>query len=178
MGIRWQTYPRSSTPSDVAKSIAASFLDVADQIETPTNQPKNSNSVLARVRPGLEARGFEVETPGAQGTRLEVPVLFGFQGKPDKRFRVDAWHREDKAVLEVEGGGAIDAHRFHKDLLEGCMLADVDVLCIALMNEYRPARFAEARASQRDFESAVTFLESLYASRLQLPMRTVMVLGY
>ena len=169
MAIRWQLFPKSRPPDQVAFDIAASFVAVQGQVETPTNQ-STSNQVLAAVRPGLQSYGFEVES---RGVSLDVPVLFGLNGRPSKTYRVDAWNRDANAVIEVESGAAMDAHRFHKDLL-----ADVDFFCIAVKNEYRPKRFAAERASQRDFDSALVFLETLYASRMRLPLDAVMLLGY
>jgi hypothetical protein len=176
MSIRWQLYPRSRPPDEVAHEIASSFSAVSTSIESPANQ-KTSNQVLAHVRPHLEGYGFKVENP-AKRIRLDVPVLFGMNGKPEKTYRVDAWHIEKGAVLEVESGAAMDAHRFHKDLLEASVMADINFFCIAVKNEYRPRRFEEARPSQRDFETAKVFLDSLYASRMMLPLDAVMLLGY
>lgn len=176
MSVCWRVYPRSRPPDAVALDIAASFQAVKAQIESPTNQ-KTSNQVLALIRPELEARGFDVENP-AKKVRLDVPVLFGENGRAEKTYRVDAWNRTARAVLEVESGAAFDAHRFHKDLLEACVMADIGLFCIAVKNEYRPKRFKESHSSQRDYAAGVTFLETLYASRMRLPLDAVMILGY
>ena len=92
----------------------------------------------------------------------------------EKSFEVDAWHKKERFVLEVEAGRATINHQFLKDLFEACLMNDVDYFCVAVRNIYMAASI-----KNRDFKRVVTFFETLYASRrLQLPLKGIMVLGY
>lgn len=88
----------------------------------------------------------------------------------EKAFDADAWRRERKMVMEVEAGRGYTNNQFLKDLFQACMMHDVDYCGIAVRNLY---------IESKDFESVVTFLETLYASsRLQLPLKGVLIIGY
>ena len=60
--------------------------------------------------------------------KVSVPVLFGRNGRVEKSFDVDAWHKEERFVLEVEAGRATINHQFLKDMFEACMMHDVEYL--------------------------------------------------
>lgn len=172
MPTRWQVYPRSQRPSDLVRAIAGVFEGQEAVIGTPPNKPQ-SNTVLAAVRPGLQSLGFQVEESGA---RISVPLLFGVNGRVEKTFDVDAWHQTERAILEVEAGIAIDARKLYQDLFEAIAMPDINFLCIAVQNAYHPPR---RRAAFDDFRRANDIIDSLFSSgRLQLPLSTVMVLGY
>lgn len=99
-----------------------------------------------------------------------MPVRFGRNGAVEKTFDADAWRRERKMVMEVEAGRGYTNNQFLKDLFQACMMHDVDYCGIAVRNLY---------IESKDFESVVTFLETLYASsRLQLPLKGVLIIGY
>src|SRR3954471_868789 len=99
MPIRWQVYPASQRPPDLALSLAEVFRQQESEIGTPPNKPQ-SNTVLSAVAPGLQEIGFVVET--SKSKKIKVPVLYGINGAPLKTFEVDAWHPDLGAVLEVE----------------------------------------------------------------------------
>lgn len=88
----------------------------------------------------------------------------------EKAFEADAWHREQKMVVEVEAGRGYLNNQFLKDLFQACMMHDVDYCTIAVRNRY---------IDSNDFENVVSFFETLYASRrLTLPLKGVLVIGY
>ena len=92
----------------------------------------------------------------------------------EKSFDVDAWHKQERFVLEIEAGRATINNQFLKDLFEACLMHDVDYFCVAVRNTYRAANI-----KNRDFETVRTYFETVYASRrLQLPLKGVMILGY
>jgi hypothetical protein len=129
-----------------------------------------SNVVLSIVRPGLEAAGFDVETGKRAHEKIKVPVLFGRSGVVEKAFEADAWNRSEGMILEVEASRGVTNNQFLKDLFQACMMQGVDYCGIAVRNQY---------AKSRDFERALTFFETLYASRrLQLPLKGVLLIGY
>ncbi len=125
---------------------------------------------MAILCPGLQNLGFQVETGKRAEQKIQVPVLFGRNGVVEKSFEADAWHREHKAVLEVEAGRGYLNNQFLKDLFQACMMHDIDYCGIAVRNRY---------ITVNDFENIVSFFETLYASnRLQLPLKGVFIIGY
>ena len=169
----WIFFPQSLEPSDLARRVVGAF----EQFESEISSPKNtldSNGVLLKVRPELEALGFSVEIGKKRAEKITVPVLFGRNGKTAKSFDADAYHIEGKFVLEVEAGRAVSNNQFLKDLFQACLMVDVDYLGIAVRRVYEAGN-----ASGKDFETVVTFFETLYASRrLQLPLKGILIIGY
>jgi hypothetical protein len=122
------------------------------------------------VRGGLESIGFKVEGGKRAIHKISVPVLFGKGGKPVRTFDADAYHSEEGFVLEVEAGRAVTNYQFLKDLFEATVMVDVNYLGIAMRNIYKRAK---------DFETAYTFFDTLYASeRLKLPFKGLLLIGY
>jgi hypothetical protein len=126
--------------------------------------------VLAVLRPGLEKLGFQVEAGKKLTEKIRVPVLFGRNGIVEKAFEADAWHRQNRMVIEVEAGRGYLNNQFLKDLFQACMMQDVDYCGIAVRNRY---------IENNNFENVVSFFETLHTSgRLSLPLKGVLVLGY
>lgn len=168
--INWQYYPRSTSCPDHLLKVVAVFETVSDQIDSSTHEVQVSDVVLAKVRPGLVAEGFEVESGKKKADKVHVPVFFGPSGRPQQSFEADAWHRGDGVVLEVEAGRAVVNYQFLKDLFQACMMQDVEYLSIAVRNVYRKAK---------DWEKVCTFFETMYASsRLELPLKGILIIGY
>jgi len=143
---------------------------MADAIDSSTKSDQPSNSVMARLRPGLERVGFRVEKGKSIEDKIVVPVLFGRRGKILKCFNADAHAAVQGWVLEVEAGRAVDNNQFLKDIFQACMMHDVLHLAIAVRNKYR---------NSDDFAKVEGFLETLYVSgRLQLPLKGILLIGY
>jgi hypothetical protein len=168
--IRWAYYPKfEACPAFLRLTIEA-FEDVSEQISSKIHEFQESNSVLAKVRQGLENLGYSVETDKTALGKNRVPVLFGENGKIAQGFDADAYHAIEKVVVEVEAGRAVTNYQFLKDLFQACVMQDVDYLVIAVRVEYRKSK---------DFDKVCQFMETLYASnRLQLPLKGVLVIGY
>jgi hypothetical protein len=167
--ISWQLFPKSLKPPAVVVQTVAAFEQVASTIDSATHQHA-SNQVLSLVRSGLEQVGFCVETGKTQKQKVSVPVLFGRSGKPEKTFDADAYHEAERFVFEVEAGRAVVNNQFLKDLFQACMMQNVDLLGIGVRSSY---------AGNNDFETVCRFFETLYASsRLALPLKGILVLGY
>ena len=168
--IRWQHFPKHSPcPSPLAEVVAC-FEEVSDLISSFMNDKQESNDVLAAVRPGLESRGFQVETSKKSNGKLHVPVLYGANGKVDKFFEADAYHPVTKVVLEVEAGRGYVNNQFLKDLFQACVMQDVEFAAIAVRQTYRKSK---------DYEKVLAFMETLYASnRLSLPLDGLLIIGY
>jgi len=167
--IDWIWFPKSSKPHDLVRRIVAAFQIAESSISSDSHDLK-SNEVLLQIAPELARLGFRVESGKKKAEKIEVPVLFGPRGKPEKSFNADAFHDESGFVVEVEAGQAVDNHRFLKDLFEACMMNGVVYLCIAVRKIYK---------GDKDFEQVVKFFETLYASsRLELPLEGILVIGY
>ena len=87
---------------------------------------------------------------------------------------MDTYHNETKTIIEIEAGRGVANNQFLKDLFEACVIPDIDVLVIAVMNEYHVGD-----VTNKDFETVVKFFETLYVSdRMNLPLKSILVIGY
>jgi hypothetical protein len=168
--INWVYFPKSSPPPEFGRSIVELFEEFANSIDSTRTISQHSNAVMARLRPGLEKIGFEVEKGKSSEGKIDVPVLFGRKGKIEKRFNADAYSARLGWVLEIEAGRAVANNQFLKDIFQACMMYDVLHLAIAVRNTYR---------GSDDFAKVEAFLETLYVSgRLQLPLKGILLIGY
>ena len=171
--IRWSHYPKSDAPSELSRALVRVFEDAEPKIGS-TKHKLSSNNVLAEVADGLVSLGFQVESGKKNSEKIHVPVLFGTNGKVEKSFEADAYNPKEGVVLEVEAGRGVANNQFLKDLFQACMMKDVVCLAIAVRNLYEGGG-----QNSRDFERVVTFFDTLYASnRLQLPLTSVVIIGY
>ena len=168
--IQWHTFPKSAKPISLVRDSIKVFENHLIQIDSATHEGFKSDDVLAVLRKPLESLGYEVEANKSAAGKIKVPVLFGLNGKPEKQFDADAFHRLQGVVLEVEAGRAVSNYQFLKDLFQACMMQDAEHLVIAVRNTYR---------GLNDFGTVVNFFETLYASaRLQLPLKSITIVGY
>jgi hypothetical protein len=168
--INWVYFPKSSPPPAFGLLIVELFEEFAEGIDSHTTLNQHSDTVMARLRPGLEKIGFRVEKGKSSEDKIVVPVLFGRKGKILKCFNADAHAAGEGWVLEVEAGRAVDNNQFLKDIFQACMMHDVLHLAIAVRNTYR---------NSDDFAKVEGFLETLYVSgRLQLPLKGILLIGY
>lgn len=129
-----------------------------------------SNAVLKIVSDRLLSIGFKIELGKTIADKIQVPVLFGLNGKVEKAFHADGFHETGGVVIEVEAGRALVNNQFLKDLFQACMMQDAHHLVIAVRSTYR---------GSDDFKKIVTFFDTLYASqRVILPLKSVLIIGY
>jgi hypothetical protein len=167
--INWQYYPKSDAAPEIATVVIGVFEAAAAEIDSESNTLE-SNLVLAALADRLVAANFVVESDKTNEGKVRVPVLFGRNGRLEKSFEADAYHREAGFVLEVEAGRGVVNNQFLKDLFQACMMHDVFYLGIAVRNVYRKSP---------DFEKVVRFFDTMYASnRLVLPLKGILVIGY
>lgn len=167
--INWQYFPKSDNAPEHLIKIISIFQNHEQSIKS-SEYTLNSDSVLAVLRNDLSALNFEVEKGKSTTDKLRVPVLFGKNGKWEKSFDADAFHKETGTVIEVEAGRGVTNYQFLKDLFQACMMHKVDYLVIAIRNTYRKSP---------DFEKVIAFFDTLYASgRLKLPLKGVLIIGY
>lgn len=169
--VNWAHFPRSDPPTELTKKIVEVFRGHHDEINSEFKD-LSSDKVLAVVANDLAKLGFKVERGKQKGEKVQVPVLYGNNGRIDKSFEADAHHVAEGFVIEVEAGRGVLNNQFLKDLFQACMMDGVQYLGIAVRNFYEPA-------SSRDFDKVVTFMDTLFASnRLRLPLKGILVIGY
>jgi hypothetical protein len=168
--ILWQYFPKYSACPPFLTHVLDAFNQVAQEIASLDNVGQASNDALAKVRHGLEKLGFSVETSKKTEGKIKVPVLYGPNGKVEKSFEADAYHKLEKTVVEVEAGRGVTNYQFLKDLFQACVMQDVDYAVIAIRQDYR---------GSDDYQKVITFIETIYASnRLILPLKGLLIVGY
>lgn len=166
----WQYFPKSVTCPKNLVDVVKVFENSSNKIVSRENVGQVSNDVLAHVRGGLESLGFLVESGKTSESKIRIPVLYGPNGKPEKSFDADAYHPDQKIVLEVEAGRAVTNYQFLKDLFQACVMQDVDYAVIAVRQDYR---------GSDDYGKVISFIDTLYAStKLQLPLKGLLIVGY
>jgi len=174
--INFQFFPRSQGVTPEIRDIIDCFKKV--DAERDKNIHLKSNDMLALLRPGLEALGFQVETGKSKSEQIYVPVLFSENDEIDKFFAADALSVDHKIVIEVEAGRAVRNNQFLKDIFQACMMFEVEYLVIAVLNEYR-FNSGGSQVVGYDYKEVKTFLETLYISnRLKLPLKGILLIGY
>jgi len=169
MPIEWQYYPKSHRAPDSLLSLIQVFEAHENEISSAAHTLL-SNNVLAPLAPDLRGTGFRVELGKKSADRIQVPVLFGRNGKLEKYFEADAFHEETGTLLEIEAGRAVRNNQFLKDFFQACVMYSVSYCAIAVRRLYR---------RNRDFEAVNTFFDALYASgRPTLPLKGLMIIGY
>ena len=167
--LRYQLFPRSVGITEQIQQVIKCFELVYDEIKSPENELK-SDEVLQILRPRLENIEFTIEKGKARGQKIHVPVLFGVNNSVDQSFEADGLSNDGRIVLEVEAGRAVANFAFLKDIFQACMMHGVEVLILAVRNNYK---------NTDDFQKVYTFLETLYISgRLVLPLKGITLIGY
>lgn len=167
--INYQLFPKSQQISSDLLAVVNVF-HTADNLISSKTQELSSNEVLAVVADGLEKIGFTIEKSKRKDDKIKIPVLFGRNGNLEKSFDADGVNLATKTVIEVEAGRGVTNYQFLKDLFQACMMQDIDVLIIAVRNNYK---------GNSDFETVATFFDTLYVSgRLTLPLKRILIIGY
>ena len=167
--INYQLFPKSQQISSDLLAVVNVFQTNENLISSKT-QELSSNEVLALLTDGLEKIGFAVEKGKKKDDKIKIPVLFGRNGNLEKSFDADGVNLATKTVIEVEAGRGVTNYQFLKDLFQACMMQEIDVLIVAIRNNYK---------GNADFETVVTFFDTLYVSgRLTLPLKRILIIGY
>lgn len=172
---RFIFFPRSSEPPPWVGQLADAFRVHRDRIDTVAGNRNESNAVLAIVRPELKSAGYEVEEKGGDIPR---PVLFGEGGMMEKEYRIDAYHPQNRVVLEVEAGRGAKGNAVHRDLINLSLIVGADYAAIAVPIEYR---FNVGGKVMREpaYRKHYDLLDAIYSSgRLKFPFHGVVLLGY
>ena len=168
--INWQLFPKHLACPPILLLTVKVFEDNFASLKSVDHEGMTSNEALAVITPDLIELGYQVETGKNRASKISIPVLYGPNGKIEKSFDADAFHKEASIVLEVEAGRAVVNYQFLKDLFQACMMQGVEFLVIAARNDYR---------GTSDFAKISTFMNTLYASeRMVLPLKGIMLVGY
>ncbi len=103
--INWRYFPKSDEAPQIAVDVVSVFENASTRIES-TKHDLNSNDVLAEICDDLQSKGFLVETGKKKSEKILVPVLFGLNGKLEKSFDADAYHKEKGSYLKSKPVGA------------------------------------------------------------------------
>lgn len=167
--VQFQYFPKNKRISKDLKDIVDVFADKYSLISSPANE-LGSDAVLGIVTDGLVELGFNIEKSKKRVDKIQIPVLFGKNGRMEKSFDADGYNEDKRIVIEVEAGRAVTNYQFLKDLFQACVMSDVEYLVIAVRNIYR---------KNPDFEKVITFFDTLYASgKLMLPLKGILIIGY
>jgi hypothetical protein len=154
------------------------FAGAQPAIDSRSIQGLKSDGVLAQVRPGLEALGYQVEAGKEKRHRIVRPVLFGDQGRPRVNYEVDAVLDSEGVLLEVEAGRAMMGNAVYRDLVRTSLIVGASYLALCVMSEYKYNAGRKVQTS-RDFDLAGDQLDAVYASgRLAFPFEGVLLVGY
>lgn len=180
--VNYQMFPRSQKVNSKLLKVIEVMSEAHPQFDSQNKDSeaahRKSNEVLAYITEGLKREEFKVEE--GKKNKITVPVLYGLNGAPEKAFDADAYHEDEKIVIEIEAGRAWSNHQFLKDVVQACLMPDVEYLVLAVKNTYWTKKGAtDEYSSSDDFNKIYNFLESMYVSdRFKLPLKGILLIGY
>lgn len=179
----WTYFPRNVRPpqwaSDLAGVVAAVSGSVdSERIPDEAADRLSSDAVLAHLRPGMEALGYEVESGKLQAQKIQRPVLFGENGRPEVMYEIDAFHDDLGIAVEVEAGRGAKGNADYRDIVRTSLLLDANFFVLMMPITYRYKSGGRSMAAQA-YSKSRDQLSAIYASqRLRLPFEGVLLLGY
>lgn len=173
----WKHYPLNSTPPDWVYEVVDAVNRAELRISTvEAHTGLSSDAVLAELRPGLEALGFEVESGKGAHQKVRRTVLFGENGRPSVNYDIDAFSDYLGAAVEVEAGRGAANNADYRDIVRTALILDAKFLILMQPQAYRSNPSAKpiwAYANSREQ------LDAIYASRrLALPFEGILLIGY
>jgi hypothetical protein len=176
---RWQVFPRFKRTTPKLSEVVDAFIKNESRfVETKKIKKKTkqvyysleSNEVVQLVRKELEQAGFRVEKSKKQADKIKLAVTYKENDAFGKTFEVDAYHIDERIIIEVEAGRAVSNNAAYLDFLKGCALQGVAHIVIAVRLEYK---------STADFDKVRETFDTIYASsRLQFPVDSLLLIGY
>lgn len=184
----WRYFPPTDAPVTPLAQVAAAFVDLGgwfkDQfwMRVDAGQKIETREITKQLEPYLlpESPAKSLDSGLHTGWNVEsrekyarIPLLYGENGKPLYGVEPDAiFAREDgyRALLEVEGGGAVQNNRLMKDLVETLLIPGAHHLALAVPHVVH---------GRSPYDFAVNLVEALYARQVpQQHVRGVLILGY
>jgi hypothetical protein len=174
----WFWYPSRDRPPDWVEAFVTVVSGVKSEIDSGTVEGLTSDKVLAFLRPGLVALGYEVEAGKHRVEKIRRPVLFGDSGTERVSYEVDAVHDELGILVEVEAGRGARGNAVYRDLVRASLIVGARFLVLGVMRSYRHQSAGRPIIVQSYIESKAV-LDAIYASgRLHLPFEGVLLFGY
>jgi len=91
--------------------------------------------------------------------------------KPELRYEVDAYHSTHRCGLGVEAGRAWQGNAIYRNLIQGAMIVEVDVLTLGVPNLYK-----YTRGTNPIFDKTKDVVEILYRTDwVNLPYDVVLI---
>jgi hypothetical protein len=175
---RWTYYPTRDPAPEWVGELVGEVARAREEIDSHKVSGLNSDRVLALLRPGLEQRGFRLETGKRKADRITLPVLFGEQGLPRVRYDVDGVHEGHGVLLEVEAGRGARGNAVYRDLIRTSLIVNARYLALGVMQEYHHQSGGKPIVV-RSYDEAKDQIDAIYASqRLKLPFEGVLLFGY
>jgi hypothetical protein len=176
--IRYVSFPLTEPPPNFAERIVEVFKSHESEIGTVhLKKGLTSDQALSVLREDLESIGFDVEQGKRSDQKIERPVFFGIDGYPTLRYQIDAFHSEWNCGLEIEAGRAVMGNAVYRDLVQALVMVQVDVLALAVPNEYK-YKSSGRDVSSNDFEKTRSVCQALFGhSRIQFPYKLLLI-GY
>ena len=176
--VRFSTFPRTEPPPVFTKKLVNAFVVHESSIGTMAlEKGLESDAVLRRLCPDLQALGFEVELDKKRESKIRRPVFFGENGIPSLQYEIDAFHTDWRCGLEIEAGRAWMGNAVYRDLIQALVMVELDYLALAVPNGYR--YFSSGRTTvNRDYDKTCAVADALFShSRIRMPY-TLLVIGY
>jgi hypothetical protein len=176
--IRFTSFPKTEPPPDFAPKVVSIFIKHENKVGTiHLEKGLTSNEVLAILREDLVSIGFQVETGKQKQDKISRPVFFGENGIPTLTYEIDAYQPEWHCGLEIEAGRAWMGNAIYRDLIQGLVMVQVDVLILAVPNNYKYSS-NERLVISNDYDNTISVAESLYGhSRFRFPYGLI-IIGY
>jgi hypothetical protein len=184
----WRYFPPTDPPPEPLQQVADAMLKLGGWFK---NEFWNSAGTGGRINTKLITKKLESYLPAdPDGVRLEdgllrgwnvetrdllarIPLLYGENGKPLYSVNPDAIYAADdgyRALLEIEGGGAVQNNRLMKDVVETLLIPGAHHLALAVPH---------AIHSRSPYEFAINLISALYAREVPQPhVRGILVVGY
>ena len=174
----WVYYPNDTPPPEWALQFLEVVASNKEVLDSRQATGLSSNAVLARLRPGLEALGYQVEASKLRTDRIRRPVLFGEYGRERVAYEVDAVHDEIGIVVEVEAGRGADGNTVYRDLIRSSLIVGARYLALGVLQEYH-RKSSGRNIVVTSYREARNQLDAIYASgRLRLPFEGILLFGY
>jgi hypothetical protein len=176
--IRFTSFPQTAPPPPFVESTVGTFRQHESTISTELlKKGLTSDEVLAVLAKDLLAIGFQVETGKEHTEKIDRPVFFGENGVPTRRYQIDGYHPAWRCGIEIEAGRAWMGNAIYRDLIQACVMVDVDHLCLAVPISYKYNSGGKAVVSS-DYANTISVVSALYGhSRFKLPYGLTVV-GY
>jgi len=173
----WKYYPLNSRPPEWVFEVVNVVNRAELAISTvDAHTGLSSDAVLAHLRPGLEALGFEVESGKGAGQKVRRTVLYGENGRPEVNYDIDAFNDYLGAAVEIEAGRGAANNADYRDIVRTSLILDARFLVLMQPYAYRSSVSA---APIHAYANSRAQLDAIYASRrLVLPFEGVVLVGY